>query len=194
MNLIRKFRLRLATQAALRSARNHTRERMNTLRPKRLLVMCYGNIYRSPLVEAYLRRRLAGLPDLELRSAGFHPKGGRTSQKEFIDYVCQRAGLDLSSHRSRVVTASDLAWADGVLIMDRHNWHALAASRDVHDVLAKVLWLGAFGKGDSVEIRDPYGLPRDEMIAIVDTLLKSCDGVVRSFGKDPVPAGSRDVA
>jgi protein-tyrosine-phosphatase len=64
-------------------------------------------------------------------------------------------GVDLSSHRSVIVDAQTLAWADMIVVMDRWNWDGVEKMGGA--ALRKTLWLGALGDGRSVEVQDPYG-------------------------------------
>lgn len=61
--------------------------------------------------------------------------------------------MDLERHRSGVVQAEDLAWADLIILMDRHNWAAL---RGMGASEEKLVWLGALLSKGGVEIGDPY--------------------------------------
>jgi len=146
---------------------------------ERILAICYGNIYRSPLVAACLRERLEGVAGCEVSSAGFHEPDGRPSPPEFVALAHERVGVDLSAHRSSVATSSDLAWADTILIMDRLNWYRLA-SMDI-ECTQKVIWLGAFGSFPSCEIQDPYGQPQQAMEMIVDNLTEATAQLVRQI-------------
>lgn len=118
---------------------------------KRILVLCYGNIYRSPYAAALLRQRLG--VNFDVRSGGFHAAGGRASPPGLIQLAAGR-GLDLASHRSTRVHTDEIARADLVVVMDRHNWQAVQSAGGAR----RIAWLGAMDGGG--EIRDPYG--RDE--------------------------------
>jgi protein-tyrosine phosphatase len=184
LTLHRRLSLRFATGWAMRRARVTSLERIHRSDCQRLLVLCYGNIYRSPLAAACLGRELYGRDDLEIRSAGFHSREGRPTRDDFIRQVHARVDLDLSGHRSAVVRRSDIQWADTIVIMDRHNWHALA--RLSKDGLDKVTWLGAFLDTDSVEIVDPYGLPESEVSLVIDRLVAAATGMA-----DQITSGRR---
>ena len=84
----------------------------------RVLVLCTGNICRSPMAEAMLRARLAarGVP-AEVSSAGTATEGEPASD-EVLELLRAR-GLDGSSHRSRRLDADRLADADLVVAMAR---------------------------------------------------------------------------
>jgi protein-tyrosine phosphatase len=145
------LRRRWRAARAVAAARADTRARLEALPMRRILVICYGNIYRSAFVGAWLRERLAGRA--EVRSAGFHRKTGRPSPDRHIE-MSRGFGVDLAAHRSALVTPEDLAWADTVILMDRHNWAALDELGVDH---AKLVWLGALNDS-GVEIADPYTL------------------------------------
>lgn len=160
--------MRVAAELAVRRARVTTLQRTQTLPFRRMLVLCYGNIYRSPLAAACLIRMCSGKDAVQVRSAGFHPNPGRPARGEFIQMVRDHVGLDLSGHSSRVVCIDDVEWADSIVIMDRHNWHALA--RLDRACLEKIVWLGAFLRSGPVEIIDPYGLSELEVHRVIDQL------------------------
>lgn len=120
---------------------------------KNILVLCYGNIYRSPLVE-YLLKKNNLMGEFSIKSAGFYEKSDRSCQSEYLSLLKDK-GYDLSNHRSTVVSTYDLRWANIIIIMDRKNWDQVCAA----DLAAsqKVVWVGAFNRSGSVEVADPYG-------------------------------------
>jgi protein-tyrosine phosphatase len=72
------------------------------------------------MAQALLMSRLAALGrDVGVRSGGMMP-GGQPALPEAVA-VMARYGLDVASHRSRQVTASDLGPADLILAMAREN-------------------------------------------------------------------------
>lgn len=77
-----------------------------------VLVLCHGNICRSPLAVAVMRKN--GLEDVQ--SAGFKPNGTK-SPKKMRDWAEQN-GFDLSEHRSVEVTLEMLQDAEWILFMD----------------------------------------------------------------------------
>jgi protein-tyrosine-phosphatase len=83
--------------------------------PARLLVLCYGNICRSPFAAAVLARDLASA-GVRVESAGFIGPG-RPCPAEAVTVAAQR-GIDLSAHRSTLLTAECLRSADLVVVMD----------------------------------------------------------------------------
>jgi protein-tyrosine phosphatase len=82
-------------------------------RPRSILVVCHGNICRSPYMAAVLQRLL---PDIEVTSAGL--VAVRQSVPEYATKIAARHALDLSSHRSRLLTHEMIARADLVVVME----------------------------------------------------------------------------
>lgn len=90
-------------------------------RPASLLVLCYGNICRSPYAAARLRELVDvhGDASLTVESAGFILPGRESP--EIARSVARRRGIDLEGHRSRVVDRAMLERADAVLVMTRRQ-------------------------------------------------------------------------
>ena len=154
-------------------ARRTSRVRVRALRPRRVLVLCYGNIYRSPFVSEALRS--GALPHgLVVRSAGFHPKPERQTPAAFVAIAAEH-GVMLDAHRSRVIDRELVEWAEAIVIMDRHNWDALRAFGAA--AVAKAVWLGAFLDAGSVEITDPYGTDAAVMRPIAARLHAATSGL-----------------
>jgi protein-tyrosine phosphatase len=137
-----------------------THERPAGPRPtRRVLVVCAGNICRSPAAEAVLRLLGADHPavDLEIRSRGTHDWNVGRRAHPAMTRIAAARGYDLSGHTAAQVTADDLAWADDVLVMDDENHRQLAASHP--DRVRHVRLLDAAG------IPDPWLVDDDPAYA-----------------------------
>lgn len=84
------------------------------------LILCSGNVFRSPLAAGFLVRRLDELGvDAGVSSAGLL-SGGQPVPERLME-LGRRMGLDLSGHRSRRFDVEDLKEADLVLGMAREH-------------------------------------------------------------------------
>lgn len=164
----------------LRGARSASRRNIASLSRNNLLVICYGNIYRSPYVEFRLRA-LLDKSVWSVRSAGFYPTVDRRSPPDYIEMISRR-GVDLNMHRSKVLTSKDVDWADLIIIMDRKNWHLL--NKFGQEVDRKIVWIGACLDNESVEIDDPYGSDSDSVEEIVNKMDSAVAALVRSLSRD----------
>lgn len=120
-----------------------------------LLFVCTGNTCRSPLAEAIARRHLGerGWKHVRVGSAGLAAAEGAAATPEAVT-VAGRRGVDLASHRSRILTPALVAWADLVLAMGPSHLAGVArmGGRD------KSALLGSFASGGrGAAVRDPFG-------------------------------------
>jgi protein-tyrosine-phosphatase len=120
-----------------------------------ILFLCYGNICRSPYAFARWERMRANCPWLPpASSAGFHRQPHRLTPPRFQAAAAHR-GLDLSLHRSALVTAESLDAAGLVVVMDVAN--ALAVEGLLPRAIEKTVLLRAVEGSHECEIADPYG-------------------------------------
>ena len=128
-----------------------------------VLVVCSGNICRSPMAEAQLRHRVAqeGHSDWFIDSAGTLGIEGSPASPAAIEAM-QEVGLDISGHRSQGIRIEHLEWADLVIGMTHAHMMELASMfpRDATDRLV----LRAFENGpdpyaDGPDLADPIGKP-----------------------------------
>lgn len=167
--MLRKLGKWLDYTVARLNARRKALALLNAVPARRVLVVCYGNIYRSPFVAARLRKH-AGTA-LEIRSAGFHTREGRASEPAFVA-IARGFGVDLSEHRSRLIRSEDVLWADLVLIMDGHNYRLM--HHHYPEALAKTCWLGAVSTATPVLIEDPYRGSPERQLAVAHQLDAAC--------------------
>jgi len=148
-----------------------------------VLVLCYGNICRSPLAERYLANRLAerGVDGVTVDSAGFFEASGRSSP-ETAFRAALRYGVDLSSHRSKPVTPGLFADADVVFLMDAQNYQ-FALSR-FPDEAGKTCFLRSLVDDDAFEISDPYDGDLDEFVRVYDEVVEAVDALVDALAAD----------
>lgn len=83
----------------------------------RILMICTGNICRSPMAEGLLRARFARRGRGTVASAGLAALVGRPADPLAVDLLARR-GIDISSHRARQLTPELLADFDVVLVME----------------------------------------------------------------------------
>jgi len=78
-----------------------------------ILVLCVGNICRSPVAEALLK---ANLPEKNVESAGLAALVGHEADATAAE-LAEQIGLDLRQHRARQVDIDHLRRADLILVM-----------------------------------------------------------------------------
>ena len=117
-----------------------------------ILVLCIGNICRSPIAEALLRQQF---PDKTIASAGLGALVGYPADPMSIE-VSAEQGVDLSAHRARQLSSWMCQAADLILVMEQR--HKVEVEQLHPLVRGKVFRLGELGKFD---IEDPHRKPRE---------------------------------
>jgi protein-tyrosine phosphatase len=129
---------------------------------ERVLVICIGNICRSPIAEGLLAR---AWPEKTVRSAGLGAMVGYPADPMSIDLMAEQ-GIDISAHRAQSLTPRMVSEFDLIVTMD------LAQKRHIElkypTARGKVFRLGA------ADIADPY---RKDMVVFRQTYHLLAQGV-----------------
>jgi protein-tyrosine phosphatase len=92
-----------------------------------VLVVCTGNVCRSPSAEGLLRRAIddrVGAGAIAVTSAGTAGWEGSPATEGSIEATAER-GVDIATHRARQLTAEQIAGADLVIAMAREHRDAV---------------------------------------------------------------------
>ena len=124
----------------------------------RLLMVCLGNICRSPLAEGAFRAHLdrRGLDWIEVDSAGtggWH--AGEPPDRRSIA-VAAAAGVDIRGQRARKLRRDDFVAFDWLLCADRSVLRDVRAMAPAEASAQAALLLDWAGQGEDAEIPDPY--------------------------------------
>lgn len=123
---------------------------------KNILVVCTGNICRSPTGEYLLKKELG--PEFNVMSAGLgalvdHP-AHEISQKIALEH-----GVDMSAHHARQINMDILKWADLVLTMENGQ---------KQEIIRKYPWAEGkvfrYGEPQKVDVPDPYRRPENAFV------------------------------
>ena len=157
----------------------------------RILMVCLGNICRSPIAEGVMRHKIKehGL-GWTVESAGtesYHigEAPHRLSQKE-----CLKHGIDISDQRAKKFTKADLTAYDHVYAMATDVYKEIEAIGGRHADMSRVglfldelpsAGLGMTARGQSVP--DPYYGTEDGYKIVYDMIDKTCDAIVSKYGR-----------
>lgn len=155
--------------------------------PVRLLLVCLGNICRSPMAEGVLRARIEASPlagQVVLDSAGtggWHV--GQPPDRRAIA-TAARHGVDISGLRARQLSGDDFARHDWLLCADRSNLadvraRAPADARSRCQLLLDWACAGAAG-----DVPDPYTGGTRDFEAVWNMLDRAAHGVVARLQRE----------
>lgn len=147
----------------------------------RVLMVCLGNICRSPTAEAVLRSQLqAGGwgTRIAVDSAGTHAERGHPPDPR-AQAVAARRGYDLSALRSRPMARDDFEHFELVLAMDQDNleWLRRRCPPPLRHRLGLLLAVGLPGQAMQ-EVPDPYFGGADGFECTLDLIEQACRGLV----------------
>lgn len=135
-----------------------------------ILIVCVGNICRSPTAEIVLRERLGHGAGIAVSSAGLQALVDRPIDPMAATLLHER-GLDPGAHRARQLSGSLLGAADLVLVMERR--HQASIIRDHPQASGKTMLLGKW-TGER-EIPDPYRQQRPAFEHALDLVERSVE-------------------
>ena len=146
-----------------------------------VLLVCLGNICRSPTAEGVLRAmcEAEGVGEqLRIDSAGtggWHV--GNPPDPRAIAAAAKR-GVDLSCLRARQATAEDFHDFDFILAMDSSNYRDLEALRPQGSRAILARFLSFAGAGAPIDVPDPYYGGDDGFDAVLDLIEEASSGFI----------------
>ncbi len=151
----------------------------------KILMVCLGNICRSPLAEGLLRDKIKRLNlSWEVDSAGtsgWH-EGERPDAR--IAEVSKKNKVSLYGIYSRKLTKEDLKKFDLILTMDSSNYkNTLAAAKGDPEAIKKIHRITEFSTNyKDMDIPDPYFEGRFE--TVFEMLDDATDGIISAFAPE----------
>jgi protein-tyrosine phosphatase len=146
----------------------------------KVLMVCLGNICRSPLAEGILKSKVN--PDqVFVDSAGtaaYHV--GELPDERSISTAADH-GIDLTDQRARQFVQEDFDRFDRILVMDKSNYQNVLKLAVTKEHRSKVSLILDFLNDDRVEVPDPYYGGMDGFEKVYQMLDQSCDVFVNSL-------------
>ncbi|SDQ68858.1 low molecular weight protein-tyrosine-phosphatase [Flagellimonas zhangzhouensis] len=146
----------------------------------KVLMVCLGNICRSPLAEGILQSKV----DSEnvfvdsAGTAGYHV--GNPPDSRSID-VARKYGLDISFQKCRKFTPQDFQEFDHIYVMDRSNLSNVSSLASSESNLQKVkLLLTEVNLGIS-EVPDPYYGGADGFEKVYQMIDEACEAIAKKL-------------
>ncbi|HPF11949.1 MAG TPA: low molecular weight protein-tyrosine-phosphatase [Flavobacteriaceae bacterium] len=122
----------------------------------KILMVCLGNICRSPLAEGILKSKVdpAKVQVDSAGTGGWHV--GELPDSRSIE-VAQKYGIDITDQRGRKFSAYDFEQYDYIYVMDNSNYQDVIKLANSSSEIAKVkLILDEVFPDENVDVPDPY--------------------------------------
>lgn len=151
--------------------------------PVKILMVCLGNICRSPLAEGILASKL---PEdrFTVDSAGtgnYHI--GKQPDERSID-IAKRKGIDISCQKARQFTAQDYHHFDYIYVMDSSNYsNVMGLAPDENSKKKVSLILNELFPNENVDVPDPYFGLENGFATVYEMLDEVCDVIAEKLLK-----------
>lgn len=150
----------------------------------RILMVCLGNICRSPLAEGIMQRKIQDNNlDWVVDSAGTIGYHIDAQPDERSVYIAKKYGIDISAQRGRKFNYGDFELYDLILVMDSMNYQDILIQAISEEEKSKVQLIMNFASpGRNIAVPDPYYGGDDGFEKVYQMLVQACDGVIEKNG------------
>lgn len=151
--------------------------------PQKILMVCLGNICRSPLAEGILQSKLPKDKFIvESAGTGEWHVGKQPDARSIA--IADKKGLDISRQRGRLFKAQDFGEFDYIYVMDGSNYNDVLrlATNDAEKNKVKLI-LNELFPNENVDVPDPYFGLQNGFESVYDMLDQACDVIAKKLLK-----------
>jgi protein-tyrosine phosphatase len=146
----------------------------------KILMVCLGNICRSPLAEGILQNkaRQAGL-DWMVDSAGTNGYHNGEAPHQLSQRVAKLNGINISHQRSRKLTPEDFDRFDRIFAMAEDVVDEMKRiGRSKFNPLKVDLLMNELYPGENREVPDPWAGPEEGYHEVYNMINQACDKII----------------
>lgn len=149
----------------------------------KILMVCLGNICRSPLAEGILQHKAEELGlDWEIDSAGTEYDHVGEAPHRLSQKIARENGLDISHQRARRFRPEDLDQYDKIYVMARNVFKELEWIAGKNGQLEKVdYFLNELYPGENRSVPDPWYGGQADFEKAYDMIEKCCETIIRKY-------------
>jgi len=146
---------------------------------KKILMVCLGNICRSPLAEGILKSKV-NASEVFVTSAGTAAYHVGNLPDERSIAVASENGLDITDQRARKFTKDDFDNFDEIFAMDTSNYENIISLAETEEERSKVkLILNETHPNQNLSVPDPYYGGDAGFTNVYQMLDEACDRIVK---------------
>lgn len=150
----------------------------------RVLMVCLGNICRSPLAEGILKSKVDP-QKVQIESAGTGNWHIGNSPDPRSIAVGKKYGVDITNQCGRQFEPADFDRYDHIYVMDTFNYDdVIAQARNDEDKRKVKLILDEVFPGEKVDVPDPYHGGEHGFENVYEMLNEACEIIARKLNKE----------
>jgi len=157
----------------------------------KFLMICLGNICRSPLAQGILEHKIAqseikNKANFSVDSAGFEAYHLDETPDDRAQRTAKHHGIDISHQRQRLFTADDFDRFDKIYVMDSVNYRDVARkARHAQDMEKVDYILNEVYPHENRFVPDPYYGGQDGFEKVFQLLDRACDEIMKKYVLNP---------
>ena len=144
----------------------------------KILVVCHGNIIRSPFAARLVAEALRDHPRIAIRSGGLAAIAGKPSHPRAV-VAASKQRIDLTGHHAAPLDEQVVNTSDVIFVMEVP--HLVAMRRRFPNAESKTFLLTCLASDTPLEIQDPYDGDASRFDACFDHIVRAVDPIVRTL-------------
>lgn len=147
----------------------------------KILMVCLGNICRSPLAEGILASKLPKNKfKVDSAGTGSWHIGNAPDERSII--TAKKNGILISNQKCRQITTNDFDYFDYIYVMDNTNYNDVLQLSENQEHRKKVqLILNELFPNENVDVPDPYYGLQNGFDSVYQMLNEACDLIAKKL-------------
>jgi protein-tyrosine phosphatase len=149
--------------------------------PVKILMVCLGNICRSPLAECILASKLPGNKfQIDSAGTGNYHVGKQPDHRSIA--IAKKKGIDITNQKARQFTSKDFDEFDYIFVMDSSNYDNVMelAKNETHKEKVQMILNNLF-PGENVDVPDPYYGLQNGFDTVYEMLDETCTIIAKKL-------------
>lgn len=147
----------------------------------KILMVCLGNICRSPLAEGVLKSKLSH-ENFFIDSAGTSNYHIDEAPDKRSITIAKKYGIDITSQKGRQFTVYDFDEFDYIYVMDQSNYdNVIRLARNQQDIDKVSLILKMINSNDNLDVPDPYYGGEQGFEYVYQLLDEACNSIAKKL-------------